>query len=519
LFGSAPYTPAQISAAYGFNQTKLPNGQVATGAGQTIAIVDAYYDPTILSDVNAFSNRFGLPQLGTSSGPQFTQIRQNNVSQTSPGAWSTETALDVEWAHAVAPQANIVLVEAQDNSLNNLLNAVTTAATTPGVNVVSMSWGTGEFTGETAYDKTFQVPNVSFVASSGDSGSRFGVNYPAASPNVLSVGGTSLLTLSNNSYFREIPWAGSTGGLSAIEPEPSYQQGVQSSGVRTGPDVAYNANPNTGYQVLDSSGGGWLTVGGTSAGAPQWAGIIALADQYRSAEKLGPLGNAVADVYSLPQSDFHSTGVGSNGTHTAGTDYNLATGLGSPIVNLIVPSLGGASSKPAVVSNATTAPVAISAAKAQRHDIASSGTGATNITGDPSSQGQPAAIQPAVSATQAQVTGLIDNGLLAAGVMGLQANSTQAGVDSFFTTGAASTGASGLGLNSLGMPYFNNSGSSWANTAMGSHVLLADDALMMEASSSLLGAPVDGVAPGDGDYDNLPVVPEQLADDSAALDA
>jgi subtilase family serine protease len=336
------YTPAQIRQAYGIDQ--VPQ----TGSGQTIAIVDAYNDPNIQSDLATFDTQFGLP-----APPSFQVVPLNGVTQVNNG-WAAETSLDVEWAHAVAPGANLLLVEAPSNSLLDLFSAVSYAAQQPGVVAVSMSWGGNEFPEETSLDGTFTTPaghpGVSFVASSGDSGSSGAPEYPSVSPNVLGVGGTSLFLNSSGGYGSETAWSLSGGGKSAFEAEPSFQAGVQNFGVRTTPDVSYDSDPNTGFLIYDSvglpSGQSGFVVGGTSAGAPQWAGILALADQARAANGLGPLANAQSAVYGLPAADFHDITSGSNGAYSAGPGYDLVTGLGTPIVNLIVPALAGNSPPP-----------------------------------------------------------------------------------------------------------------------------------------------------------------------------
>jgi subtilisin family serine protease len=234
----------------------------------------------------------------------------------------------VEWAHAVAPGANILLVEANSASLGDVLSAVNTARNQPGVSVVSLSFGTSEFPQELRYDSTLTAPPghppITFVAASGDSGA--GTLWPAVSPNVLAVGGTTLLTGPGGSYAGEVAWSGSGGGISLYETEPAYQVGVQSTGRRTTPDVAYDADPATGFSVYQ--GGTWQTVGGTSAGAPQWAGLIALADQQRARPAL----------YSLPAADFHDVVIGGNG-FLAGTGYDFVTGLGTPVANRLVSGL------------------------------------------------------------------------------------------------------------------------------------------------------------------------------------
>ncbi len=341
------YTPAQVSQAYGFNQIRF-DGIKGDGSGQTIAIVDAYDDPNIASDLHQFDQAFGLPDT------ILTKVNQSGGS-TLPAAnagWATEIALDVEWAHALAPGANILLVEASSNTDADLFQAIRFAAGQPGVSVVSMSWGGGEFASETGYDNVFTTPaghsGVAFVASSGDSGAP--ASYPAASPNVLAVGGTSLY-LNGSSYGSESAWSGSTGGLSADEAQPAYQKGVvaQSTTQRGSPDVAYDADPSTGIAVYNSysnsASAPWQQVGGTSAGAPQWAALVAIADQGRALNGLGALdgpSQLLPDLYALPASDFHDITAGSsNGSpsYAAGSGYDLVTGRGSPYADRVAAAL------------------------------------------------------------------------------------------------------------------------------------------------------------------------------------
>ena len=267
-----------------------------------------------------------------------------------------ETSLDVEWAHAIAPGANILLVEANSSSLSDLLTAVNYARNAPGVSVVSMSWGAGEFQGETSFDSYFTTPaghaGVTFVGSSGDSGAPS--LWPALSSNVLAVGGTTLSVTSSGGYINETAWSGSGGGYSLYESEPLYQRSVQASGVRTGPDVAYDANPNTGFYVYDTMGAsGWYDVGGTSAGAPQWSALIAIADQGRALSGQATFSGVQSQIYSLPSSDFHNITSGSNG-YSAHAGYNLVTGRGSPVANLVIAGLVG--------NVSTAAPSAVGAA-------------------------------------------------------------------------------------------------------------------------------------------------------------
>ena len=323
----AVYTPADVARAYGFDRTGL------TGRGQTIAIPTAYHSPDLRSDLRVFDRAYNLPAV------QLEVVNQNGGpagGPTDPG-WAVETALDVEWAHAVAPQATILVVEARSPSVADMTAAVDYARRRPDVSVISMSWGTAEFPEELRFDGLFTAPRgrrgLTFVAASGDYGA--GTLWPSVSPNVLSVGGTSLAVTPTGHYGGEIAWAGSGGGVSVFEPQPAYQNGVQRTGRRTNPDVAYNAAPETGFSVYR---GEWQSVGGTSAGAPQWAGLIAQANEARARRGYAPLEQAQRLVYSLPAHDFHDVVVGSNG-YLAGVGYDLATGRGSPVADRVVRDL------------------------------------------------------------------------------------------------------------------------------------------------------------------------------------
>jgi hypothetical protein len=360
--GPAGFSPAQIQTAYGANQITFSttNGNVAgNGSGQTIALIEEYYDPSILSNLKTFDSQFGL-----SAPPTFTQYVQTGLRSDNTG-WALETSLDVEWAHAIAPDANIVVVEAapgpNSNPLEYLLDAVSFASGLSGVSVVSMSWGSSEFSGETGDDSTFLTHsghnNVAFVASSGDSSV---VEYPSSSPNVLAVGGTTLTLNSQGTYGSETGWSGSGGGTSAYETEPSYQDSVQSTGQRTTPDIAWDANPSTGVAVYDSVGGyGWVEVGGTSVGAPSWAGLVAIADQGMALNSQPTLTNAQlsSSLYSLPGSDFHDITSGKSGKNSAGPGYDLVTGIGSPVANSLIPDLvTAASQNNDALANVSTTP-------------------------------------------------------------------------------------------------------------------------------------------------------------------
>ena len=351
------FIPTQILHAYGMDQVTFGSVK-GDGTGQTIAIVDAYHDPTALNDLQAFDAQFGIPDP-----PSFRQVAQDgsqNFPTTDPagagnpnGTWEIEESLDIEWAHAMAPGANILLVEASDNSFANLLQqAEAWVRTQPGVSVVSMSFGSGEFGTETTLDSLFTTPSghigETFVAATGDDGKPGG--YPAYSPNVVAVGGTSLTLDGSGNYVSETGWSGSGGGISAVESQPSYQNGVvtQSTTRRTTPDVAMVADPDTGVAVYDSfdfPGSPWITVGGTSLATPLFAASIAVADQGRVLQGLGTLdgrNNTLPTLYSASAAQFHDITSGSNGNNQfAGPGYDLVTGRGSPMLNFIVPDLVG----------------------------------------------------------------------------------------------------------------------------------------------------------------------------------
>jgi subtilase family serine protease len=329
-------------------------------------------------------------------------MNQNGQATSLPGfdptgGWETEAALDVEWAHAAAPGAQIVVVEANSQSLADLMSAVAMAASQPGVSVVSMSWGFAE--GQTVfqrdealYDSYLTTPAghqpVTFVASTGDYGTA-DPEYPSFSPNVLAVGGTSLSLNTDGSYNSETGWGyyssaagrlvGSGGGASLYEPQPAYQLGVQATGMRSTPDVSLVADPATGGWIADSynlpADNPWEVAGGTSLSAPSWAGLIAVVNQGRLANGEAVLSSsggveAQAALYSLPQSDFNAITSGTNGGYTATAGYNMVTGLGTPVANLVVAGLIGYQSvspanlttadQPAI--NATTASYGTSAA-------------------------------------------------------------------------------------------------------------------------------------------------------------
>jgi subtilisin-like proprotein convertase family protein len=358
LAGSASpggYTPQQVRHAYGFDQIFFEGGSiVGDGAGQTIAIVNAYHTANALTDLQSFDAYFGLPDP-----PSFVQVGQTGGATPigTDSGWALETALDVQWIHALAPAANIVLVEANSSQFSDLMVAVDHARSRPDVSIVSMSFGTaGEFSGETGYDFHFTTPvnhaGVTFFAAAGNSGGPGG--YPAYSPNVVAVGGTTMsLSLDGfNNIGSETAWSGSGGGISQYEPQPSWQNGVvtQTATQRAMPDVSFDANPSTGVPVWDTFNNNpltpWTKVGGTSFATPAWGALVAIANQGRSLAGLPvfdtpTLMNA---LYTMPQSNFNDITSGSSGgsaPQTAVPGYDPVTGRGTPKAQLVVASLTG----------------------------------------------------------------------------------------------------------------------------------------------------------------------------------
>jgi subtilase family serine protease len=321
------------------------------GSGQVIAIVDAFADPNALADLNVFNAKYGYPALSTctslTQAAACFEIDQPSGRPASNADWALEESLDIEWAHAEAPGAKVVLVEASSASNSALFTAVN-AANSLGATEVSMSWGGGESASETGNDGHFTHAGTFYTASAGDSG--HGVIYPSASPNVIAVGGTTLNGCSGTScagFTSETTWSGGGGGISADEAIPAFQtnytgpvSGAATIRALTGskrgvPGVSFEANPSTGVSVYDSTAfegqSGWWTLGGTSVGAPNWAGVLAAG---KAAGSTALEGNTAVygGGYKTNLRDITSGTNGTCGTDcTAGAGYDLVTGLGSPI--------------------------------------------------------------------------------------------------------------------------------------------------------------------------------------------
>jgi kumamolisin len=329
-------TPSSLRAIY-----HLPT----TGGSGAIAIVDSYHFPTALADFNSFSKYFGLRQetstvATASNNKAFQVVYAPGYKPQSGGdyiaSWNLEAALDIEWAHAMAPNAKIYLIEAASDSNADLDYAVRVAASLTGVKEVSMSWGGGETSYEAMFfDPLFKAPGLVYLASGGDSSDQ--MEYPAASPNVVSCGGTSVNRNTSGAFVSETGWNDTGCGPSVYEPRPSFQNGVSSVvGAKRGvSDLSFDADPNTGVYVFDSTPlwgeSGWWILGGTSVSSPSLAGVIntaatagngfAASTAAEEARIYANLGNANA---------FRDITSGSDGKYVCRAGYDFITGVGSP---------------------------------------------------------------------------------------------------------------------------------------------------------------------------------------------
>ena len=327
------YSPANLQSAY-----NLANASLSNGSGITVAIVDAYSNPYLASNLATYRNQFGLPSnCSTSTTGCIRIVNQTGGTKLPRGntGWGTEEALDVEMVSAICPNCKILLVEASSNSMTNLAAAAAYAGAH--AQVVSNSYGSSEFSSETSFDHNYTgnavTPTnpVTFVASSGDNG--YGVEYPAASPYVVAAGGTTLTQTSSG--WSQSAWSGAGSGCSAYEPNPGWQPYTNPpcDKMRQVADTSAVADPNTGVAMYDTYGqSGWLVVGGTSVASPIIASVFALANT-----DFGP--TAAQQLYSPTSGIINHVTRGSNGScgnylcnagDSLDDGYNGPTGVGTP---------------------------------------------------------------------------------------------------------------------------------------------------------------------------------------------
>jgi hypothetical protein len=311
------YGPADIRSAYNLGS--------ASGGGRTVAIVDAYDDPTAEQDLAVYRSQYGLSACTTANGC-FRKVNQTGGS-TPPRAdagWATEISLDLDMVSAACPDCRILLVEASSNSFANLGAAVNYAAT-QGVAAISNSYGGSDSAQSAAYDH----PGIAITASTGDAG--YGVESPASYDSVVAVGGTSLRKASTARGWSETAWSGAGSGCSTLNSKPSWQTSATQCSGKANADVSAVADPNTGVAVYDSTRyqgrAGWQVYGGTSASSPIIASVYTMG---------GNLSGYPASYTWGHASSLNDVTSGSNGSCTtavwctAGAGWDGPTGLGTP---------------------------------------------------------------------------------------------------------------------------------------------------------------------------------------------
>jgi hypothetical protein len=328
---SAGYTPCNLQGAYGLTTQSAKDGK-----GNTVAVVDPGDDPNAGPDLATYRSTYGLPPC-TAASHCFRKVNQAGVQGSYPppdAGFAQEISLDLDMVSAICPHCHILLVEASSNGFGDLGTAVNEAVTL-GAKVVSDSWGTGEFNGESGWDGNADHPGVAITFSSGDGAYAGGVQYPSASPYVTSVGGTELTPASNTRGWTEATWVtpgsppaqGSGSGCSAYEPKPPWQHDSGCAS-RTTADVSAVAANVLSYDTYQASG--WYFSFGTSVSSPIVAGAYGLASNPAS------ITIPASAAYSAPATSRHDITKGSTGTCTPGylckavTGYDGPTGLGTP---------------------------------------------------------------------------------------------------------------------------------------------------------------------------------------------
>lgn len=342
-------TPASIACIYSLVPEILgcpiaTTTEVPSGGWGTIAVIENCHSQFAEDDLRVFSIQFGLPLCTTASGC-FQQVLDPTSPATTP-CTAAEYAADIEWAHAMAPHAKIIMVETTSER-NGIILAAQYAGTLvaqAGGGFVSISYGEPEFSNETDYDHYFQAPGVVYIVSSGDYAA--GARYPSSSPNVISAGGTSIIRDTQGNFLGEAAWfnpkkpsgeklSGGTGGPSQYEKRPAFQNSVRKivGSSRGTPDISFVSDPRTGvcvYATLNGiNSGSWSKFGGTSVAAPALAGILNSANHRSQSteEELNYIYNSALKNY---HSFWHDIIEGSNG-YPSLAGYDFVTGLGTPL--------------------------------------------------------------------------------------------------------------------------------------------------------------------------------------------
>ena len=372
-YDTPTYSPAQVRSAYemaalpDWRSALTPAQSASLGAGQTVYLINAYHDTQIAQELAAFNDRFGLPPCrvtrmappqalplpaASASGCELLLVASTSAGDISTdvpgyvGAWASEAALDVQWAHATAPLARLVLIEAPNAALSSMLGAIK-LANKMGPGVVSMSFGCAEGPWTDTMDTLFSSDTMSYLAATGDDGPE--LSWPAVSPRVLAVGGTTLRHTQGGARA-ETSWSATGGGFSAYTAAPSYQNGavlgLAGQAMRSVADVALNADPITGQYVARIAPGAtlptWVSAGGTSLATVQWAGLLAVANAQRALAGKPVLGAphavlygqiaALPGAYAAAFGDISSGANGNCASCAAKPGYDTLSGLGTPKV-------------------------------------------------------------------------------------------------------------------------------------------------------------------------------------------
>jgi hypothetical protein len=451
------FGPSSLQSAY-----KLPSA--TAGSGQRVYVVDAYDDPNAASDLNAYRTQYGLPACTTANGC-FQKLNQNGQTSPLPAGntgWAGEISLDLDMVSAICPNCGITLIEANDAS-DNLFAAVK-EATNLGAKYVSLSWGGPEGGSESSYDANYFKPSgVVFTASTGDDAYQAGVIYPATSPSVVAVGGTSLTSSTNSRGWTESVWKNSStqgtgSGCSSDEAKPSWQSIISNTvcSRRADSDVAAVADPQTGVAVYQTYGGtGWAVYGGTSASAPIIASTYALAGAPASTD------HPAADLYAHTGNLFDVT-TGNNGSCspsllcTAAAGWDGPTGLGTPN-GVSAFTAGGGSGNTVTVTNPGSRTGTVGTATSLQIQATDSGGAALTYSA--------AGLPPGLSINSS--TGLISGTPSTAGTYSVTAtasDSTGASGSATFTWTISGTGGSCSG-QLFSNPGFESGGTSWSATS------------------------------------------------------